>query len=101
MVFSMVNNINDNKTYRSYHMEKISDNMSLHVNLRFLFHLVAGAAAVIGAWMSLQNSIRANEYNITELKSRVIALEQKHQAEIEVMQEELKWYQRLKRKGDK
>ncbi|HCV04684.1 MAG TPA: hypothetical protein DG048_18765 [Pseudoalteromonas sp.] len=79
---------------RSYRATKIDDNLSLHINIRFLFHLFIGISVLVSTYLNVTSSIAAAEYRIASVESRVADLEARHNAEIIEMKEELKWYKK-------
>ena len=82
------------KLARSYNVAKIDDNLSVNINIRWVFHLVIATATLVSTVLHLQSRISESERSFIELEQRVVNLEAKHEAEIIQMQEKLKWYEK-------
>ena len=82
------------KLARSYRVAKVDDNLSVNINIRWIFHLILATATLVSTFLHLQSRIGSTERRIAEIEHRVIDLEAKHEAEIIQMQEKLRWYEK-------
>ncbi len=89
--------MSDEKTYRSYGVTKLDDNMRISLNLKWLGQIVVGVGIVVMGYLRIENRIGELERRMELANSRIEDLVSKHIAEEEVkitqMQEQLEWYQ--------
>jgi len=85
------------KTYRSYGVTKLDDNMRISLNLKWLGQIILGVAFIVLGYLRIENRIKSLEESMGDANSRIKELVSKHIAEEEVkitqMQEQLEWYQ--------
>ena len=84
------------KTYRSYGVTKIDDNMRISLNLRWLGQIIVGVAIIVLGYLRIENRIGDLERRIELSDNRIEELVSKHIAEeaikITKMEKELEWY---------
>ena len=89
--------MSDEKTYRSYGVTKLDDNMRISLNLKWLGQIIVGVGIVVMGYLRIENRIGDLERRMELANSRIEELVSKHIAEEEVkithMQEQLEWYQ--------
>ena len=89
--------MSDEKTYRSYGVTKLDDNMRISLNLKWLGQIIVGVGIVVMGYLRIENRIKSLEESMGDANSRIKELVSKHIAEEEVkitqMQEQLEWYQ--------
>ena len=89
--------MSDEKTYRSYGVTKLDDNMRISLNLKWLGQIIVGVALIVLGYLRIENRIKSLEQSMGSANSRIEELVNKHIAEEEVkitqMQEQLEWYQ--------
>jgi len=89
--------MSDEKTYRSYGVTKLDDNMRISLNLKWLGQIIVGDGIVVMGYLRIENRIGELERRMELANSRIEDLVSKHIAEEEVkitqMQEQLEWYQ--------
>ena len=89
--------MSDEKTYRSYGVTKLDDNMRISLNLKWLGQIIVGVGIVVMGYLRIENRIGELERRMEFANSRIEDLVSKHIAEEEVkitqMQEQLEWYQ--------
>jgi len=89
--------MSDEKTYRSYGVTKLDDNMRISLNIKWLGQIIVGVGIVVMGYLRIENRIRELERRMELANSRIEELVSKHIAEEEVkitqMQEQLEWYQ--------
>ena len=89
--------MSDEKTYRSYGVTKLDDNMRISLNLKWLGQIIVGVGIVVMGYLRIENRIGDLERRMELANSRIEDLVSKHIAEEEVkitqMQEQLEWYQ--------
>ena len=89
--------MSDEKTYRSYGVTKLDDNMRISLNLKWLGQIILGVAFIVLGYLRIENRIKSLEESMGDANSRIKELVSKHIAEEEVkitqMQEQLEWYQ--------
>ncbi len=93
------------KTYRSYGVTKIDDNMRISLNLRWLGQIIVLFSGLIYSYYQiifrigeLERRVSVADTTITELVEKHIIEENKR---FEEMEEELKWHQKLLKKKKK
>ena len=89
--------MSDEKTFRSYGVTKLDDNMRISLNLKWLGQIIVGVGIVVMGYLRIENRIGELERRMELANSRIEDLVSKHIAEEEVkitqMQEQLEWYQ--------
>ncbi len=79
----------DPKTARSYKAGIVDDNLSLHINAKWLLQGVVLIAGLVYTYNQITQSIRDNDRRIDDLEQRLDDLKSIHDAEIEEIQA---WY---------
>jgi uncharacterized coiled-coil protein SlyX len=89
--------MSDEKTYRSYGVTKLDDNMRISLNIKWLGQIIIGVAIVVLGYLRIENRIGDLERRVKLSDTRIEELVSKHIADEEVkitkMQEQLEWYQ--------
>ena len=89
--------MSDEKTYRSYGVTKLDDNMRISLNIKWLGQIIVGVGIVVMGYLRIENRIGELERRMELANSRIEDLVSKHIADEEVkitqMQEQLEWYQ--------
>ena len=89
--------MSDEKTYRSYGVTKLDDNMRISLNIKWLGQIIVGVAVIVLGYLSIENRIGELERRMESANTRIEDLVSKHIADEEVkitqMQEQLEWYQ--------
>jgi len=89
--------MSDEKTYRSYGVTKLDDNMRISLNIKWLGQIIIGVAIVVLGYLRIENRIGDLERRVKLSDTRIEELVSKHIADEEVkitkMQKELEWYQ--------
>tara|TARA_E500000318_G_scaffold85092_1_gene80951 strand:+ start:306 stop:599 length:294 start_codon:yes stop_codon:yes gene_type:complete len=74
---------------RSYKVDRIDDNFSVHLNIKWLIQLLVLTGTLVYSYFSVETQLRNTTRELELLSERVTKLEAKHEAEIEEIQ---KWY---------
>ena len=77
------------KLARSYKMDRIDDNFSIHLNIKWLIQLLMLTGTLVYAYVSIETQLSNITRELELLSERVIKLEAKHEAEIKEIE---KWY---------
>ena len=89
--------MSDEKTYRSYGVTKLDDNMRISLNLKWLGQIIVGVGIIVMGYIRIENRIRELERRMELANTNIADLVEKHIEEEEVkitkMQEQLKWYE--------
>ncbi len=89
--------MSDEKTYRSYGVTKLDDNMRISLNLKWLGQIIVGVGIVVMGYLRIENRIGELERRMESANIRIEDLVSKHIADEEIkitqMQEQLEWYQ--------
>ena len=89
--------MSDEKTYRSYGVTKLDDNMRISLNLKWLGQIIVGVGIVVMGYLRIENRIGELERRMEFANTRIEDLVSKHIADEEIkitqMQEQLEWYQ--------
>ena len=89
--------MSDEKTYRSYGVTKLDDNMRISLNLKWLGQIIVGVGIIVMGYIRIENRIGELERRMESANTRIEELVSKHIEEEEVkitqMQEQLEWYQ--------
>jgi len=84
------------KTYRSYGVTKIDDNMRISLNLRWLGQIILGVAFVVLGYLRIENRIveleRRVELADTEIEELVSKHIEEEEDKIAKMEQEIEWY---------
>ena len=90
--------MNDEKTYRSYGVTKLDDNMRISLNIKWLGQIIVGVGIIVMGYLRIENRIGELERRMELANTRIEDLVSKHIAEEEVkiaqMEEQLDWYQK-------
>lgn len=93
------------QTARSYKTGLVDDNLSIHLNIKWLLQICAAIGAVVYGYLEITNRITDLERRIKIADTTITELVNKHiieeQARYEEMEEELKWHQKLLKKKKK
>lgn len=74
---------------RSYKVNRIDDNLSVHLNVKWLLQLLFLTGTLVYTYVSIETQLANIARELELLSARVTKLEVKHEAEIEEIQ---KWY---------
>ena len=74
---------------RSYKVNRIDDNFSVHLNIKWLIQLLMLTGTLVYAYVSIETQLTNITRELELLSQRVIKLEAKHEAEIKEIE---KWY---------
>ena len=89
--------MSDEKTYRSYGVTKLDDNMRISLNLKWLGQIIVGVGIVVMGYLRIENRIGELERRVELADTNIKDLVSKHIEEedkkITQMQEQLEWYQ--------
>ena len=77
------------KLARSYKMDRIDDNFSIHLNIKWLIQLLMLTGTLVYAYVGITTQLSNITRELELLSERVIKLEAKHEAEIKEIE---KWY---------
>ncbi len=80
--------MNDNLA-RSYKVDRIDDNFSVHLNIKWLIQLLMLTATLVYTYVNITTQLENIERELEQVNSRVAKLEAKHEAEMDEIQ---KWY---------
>ena len=79
---------NDNLA-RSYKVNRIDDNFSVHLNIKWLIQLLILTGTLVYTYVSIETKLTNIGRELELLSERVTKLEAKHEAEIKEIE---KWY---------
>ncbi len=89
--------MSDEKTYRSYGVTKLDDNMRISLNIKWLGQIIVGVGIVVMGYIRIENRIGELERRVELADTNIKDLVSKHIEEenkkITHMQEQLEWYQ--------
>jgi len=74
---------------RSYKVDRIDDNFSVHLNIKWLIQLLVLTGTLVYSYFSVETQLRNTTRELELLSERVTKLEAKHEAEMDEIQ---KWY---------
>ena len=77
------------KLARSYKMDRIDDNFSIHLNIKWLIQLLMLTGTLVYAYVGITTQLSNITRELELLSERVIKLEARHEAEIKEIE---KWY---------
>lgn len=77
------------KLARSYKMDRIDDNFSIHLKIKWLIQLLMLTGTLVYAYVGITTQLSNITRELELLSERVIKLEAKHEAEIKEIE---KWY---------
>jgi hypothetical protein len=78
------------QTSRSYKTGLVDDNLSIHLNIKWLIQLCVAVSGVVYGYLQITNRILADT-NIKELVQKHIIEEEK---KLSAMEEQLDWYKK-------
>jgi len=85
------------QTARSYKTGLVDDNLSIHLNIKWLIQLCVAVSAVVYGYLQITNRITELERRVELSDTNIEELVNKHIQEEEIklaqMQEQLKWYE--------
>jgi len=86
------------QTARSYKAGLVDDNLSFHINIKWLIQLFVAVSAIIYGYMEITNRIADLERRMELADQNIGDLVEKHikQEEVKIaqMQEQIEWYQK-------
>tara|TARA_B100000131_G_scaffold320764_1_gene369722 strand:+ start:1540 stop:1836 length:297 start_codon:yes stop_codon:yes gene_type:complete len=74
---------------RSYKVNRIDDNLSVHLNVKWLIQLLVLTGTLVYTYVNIETQLTNLTRELELLSERVIKLEAKHEAEIKEIE---KWY---------
>ena len=74
---------------RSYKVNRIDDNFSVHLNIKWLIQLLVLTGTLVYTYVSIETKLTNIGRELELLSERVTKLEAKHEAEIKEIE---KWY---------
>ena len=74
---------------RSYKVNRIDDNFSVHLNIKWLIQLLVLTGTLVYTYVSITTQLANITRELEHLSERITKLEAKHEAEIEEIE---KWY---------
>tara|TARA_E500000331_G_C16702540_1_gene474571 strand:- start:5 stop:295 length:291 start_codon:yes stop_codon:yes gene_type:complete len=74
---------------RSYKVNRIDDNFSVHLNIKWLIQLLILTGTLVYTYVSIETQLSNIARELEHLSERITKLEAKHEAEIEEIE---KWY---------
>ena len=69
------------KTYRSYGVTKIDDNLSFNINVRWIFQAIVGIAFIVLGYLRIENRLAELERGMETADTRITELVDKHMIE--------------------
>ena len=85
------------QTARSYKTGLVDDNLSIHLNIKWLIQLCVAVSGIVYGYLQITNRITELERRVELADTNIKELVNKHIQEEEVklaqMQEQLKWYE--------
>jgi len=89
--------MSEEKTYRSYGVTKLDDNMRISLNLKWLGQIIVGVSIIVMGYIRIENRIGELERRVELADTNIEDLVNKHIEEedkkITQMQEQLEWYE--------
>ena len=89
--------MSEEKTYRSYGVTKLDDNMRISLNLKWLGQIIVGVGVIVMGYIRIENRIGELERRVELADTNIEDLVSKHIEEedkkITQMQEQLEWYE--------
>ena len=73
--------MSDEKTYRSYGVTKLDDNMRISLNIKWLGQIIVGVGIVVMGYLRIENRIGELERRMEFANTRIEDLVSKHIAE--------------------
>ena len=93
------------QTARSYKTGLVDDNLSIHLNIKWLIQICAAVCGIVYGYLEITNRIAELERRVGDADATITELVEKHIIEenkrFEEMEEELKWHQKLLKKKKK
>ena len=84
------------ETARSYKTGLVDDNLSIHLNIKWLIQLCVAVSAVVYGYLQITNRIAELERRVQLADTEIEELVSKHiaeeQAKIAKMEQEIEWY---------
>ena len=77
---------------KSIKMDRLDDNYIIRLNIRYAINGIILNGSLCGLYYNTAHKIELLERNVTELQTKVMALELKHQEEIEKV---MNWYEEI------
>ncbi len=89
---------NEEKTYRSYGVTKLDDNMRISLNIKWLIQIILGVGFIVMGYIRIENRIKELERRVELADTSIEELIEKHieeeEAKIAQMEKEIEWYSR-------
>ena len=86
------------KTYRSYGVTKIDDNLSFNINVRWIFQAVLAIAFLVMGYLRIENRLTELERGMESADARIEELVNKHMIEEqktrEAMEERISFFEK-------
>jgi len=86
------------KTYRSYGVTKIDDNLSFNINVRWIFQAVLAIAFLVMGYLRIENRLTELERGMESADARIEELVNKHMMEEqktrEAMEERISFFEK-------
>ena len=86
------------KTYRSYGITKIDDNLSFNINVRWIFQAIVGIAFIVMGYLRIENRLASLEHRMELADSRILELVEQNQIEEqkerEAMEERISFFEK-------
>ena len=96
---------NNPQTARRYKTGLVDDNLSIHLNIKWLIQICAAVCGLVYGYLEITNRIAELERRVGDADATITELVEKHIVEenkrFEEMEEELKWHQKLLKKKKK
>jgi len=87
---------NEEKTYRSYGVTKLDDNMRISLNIKWLIQIILGVGFIVMGYIRIENRIKELERRVELADTSIEELIEKHieeeEAKIAKMEKEIEWY---------
>ena len=80
---------NKSNLARSYKVDRIDDNFSIHLNVKWLIQLLFLTGTLVYSYVSIETQLSSIGRELQLINERIAKLEDKHQAEMEEIE---KWY---------
>jgi len=80
---------NKSNLARSYKVDRIDDNFSIHLNVKWLFQLLVLTGTLVYSYVSIESQLNNIARELELINERISKLEAKHEAEYQEIE---KWY---------
>ena len=90
--------MSEEKTYRSYGVTKLDDNMRISLNLKWLGQIIVGVALIVLGYLRIENRLGELERRMESADNRITELVDKHvieeQKTREAMEERISFFEK-------